>query len=305
MEYHEPVLLEESIEWLAIRRDGTYIDATFGGGGHSRRILEVLGDKGRLYGFDQDEEAIPNIPKDERFTFVHHNFRYMKRFLRFHGVERVDGILADLGVSSHQFDRPERGFSYRFDSPLDMRMNRQLPRTAADLLNDYEADRLQDIFSRYGQVRNARTLARAIVEARERRLFSKVSDLLELLDALVRGARQRYMAQVFQALRIEVNDEMGALREFLQQSVQYLKPGGRLVVISYHSVEDRMVKNTMKTGGVEGRASKDFYGNVQRPLRPLTKKPVRPSDEEVARNPRARSARLRAAERLPDTEKGS
>ena len=305
MEYHEPVLLEESIEWLAIRRDGTYIDATFGGGGHSRRILEVLGDKGRLYGFDQDEEAIPNIPKDERFTFVHHNFRYMKRFLRFHGVERVDGILADLGVSSHQFDRPERGFSYRFDSPLDMRMNRHLPRTAADLLNDYEADRLQDIFSRYGQVRNARTLARAIVEARERRLFSKVSDLLELLDALVRGARQRYMAQVFQALRIEVNDEMGALREFLQQSVQYLKPGGRLVVISYHSVEDRMVKNTMKTGGVEGRASKDFYGNVQRPLRPLTKKPVRPSDEEVARNPRARSARLRAAERLPDTEKGS
>lgn len=297
MAYHEPVLARESIEVLNVKPDGTYVDATFGGGGHSALILAQLGDNGRLLGFDQDEDAARNAPEDERFQFVNHNFRYLKRFLKLHGIRRVDGILADLGVSSYQLDQPERGFSYRHDSALDMRMNRQEGRTAADVLNEYDADALQQLFGAYGEVRNARTLSRAVVSQREHRPLRTVDDFLTLLDPLVKGHRQRYLAQVFQALRIEVNDEMGALREFLEQSLEVLAPGGRLAVIAYHSVEDRMVKNFLKTGNVEGKVEKDFYGNIHRPFHLICKKPKVPDEEEIRRNPRARSAKLRAGER--------
>lgn len=295
--YHRPVMAAESLEGLAIRPAGVYVDATFGGGGHSRLLLQQLGDKGRLIAFDQDEDAVRNVPDDARLTFVPHNFRFLKRFLKLYGIEAVDGILADLGVSSHQLDEAERGFSYRFEAGLDMRMNRQQERTAADVVNTYSADALQRLFSEYGEVRNARTLAQRLVEERRTRSIDTVENLLAVVEPLIRGKRERYLAQLFQALRIEVNDEMGALADFLAQSLETLRPGGRLVVIAYHSVEDRLVKNFLKTGNIQGTPERDFYGNINRPFRILTKKALQASSEEIAENPRARSARLRIGER--------
>ncbi|MDX1943574.1 MAG: 16S rRNA (cytosine(1402)-N(4))-methyltransferase RsmH [Saprospiraceae bacterium] len=297
MAYHLPVLAKESIEMLQIKPDGIYVDATFGGGGHSKLILEELGDKGRLFGFDQDEDTVANVLGDPRFTFVHNNFRYLKRFLKLHGAKEVDSILADLGVSSHQLDEASRGFSYRFDAELDMRMNQQGERSAADVVNIYTAEDLQRVFSEYGEVRNARTLAQSIVEARQTREIRTIADFLAIMEPLIRGQRLRYLSQVFQALRIEVNDEMGALQEFLEQSLEVLKPGGRLVVITYHSIEDRIVKNFLKTGNREGEVKKDFYGNIERPFVVITKNAIEPSDAEIKENPRARSARLRVGEK--------
>lgn len=298
MAYHLPVLASESIELLAIVPDGVYVDATFGGGGHARLILEQLGPQGRLLGFDQDEDALANAPQDERFTFVHHNFRFLKRFLRLYGIRQVHGILADLGVSSHQLDVAERGFSYRFDAELDMRMNRQAGKSAADVLNTYEPEALQELFGKYGEVRNARSLAERIFTERSHRPIRSIAEFLAIVAPLVRGHRARYLSQVFQALRIEVNDEMGALQEFLEQAFEVLQPGGRLAVISYHSVEDRMVKNFLKTGNVQGEQNKDFYGNIQRPFVVLTKKAMEPTEGEIAQNPRARSAKLRVGQKL-------
>ena len=297
MSYHEPVLAEECIEALAIQPAGIYVDATFGGGGHSTLILNELSDNGRLLGFDQDEDAMSNIPDNASFTFVHHNFRYLKRFLKLHGIKGVDGILADLGVSSHQLDEKERGFSHRFDSQLDMRMNQQGDQTAADVLNSYDAASLQQVFSQYGEVRNARTLALKIVESRANQPLETIGQFLDLIDPLVRGQKHRYLSQVFQALRIEVNDEMGALKDFLSQTLEVLKPGGRLVVISYHSIEDRIVKNFLRAGNVEGTINKDFYGNIEKPFKLISRKALLPSPEEIKRNPRSRSAKLRIGEK--------
>lgn len=298
MAYHQPVLATESIDALAIVPDGIYVDATFGGGGHSRLILEKLGPKGRLLGFDQDEDALANVPDDERFTFAHHNFRFLKRFLRLHGIREAHGILADLGVSSHQLDVAERGFSYRFEANLDMRMNQQGEKSAAVLLNTYEPEALQEVFSKYGEVRNARSLAQRIFAERHHRPIQTIGEFVAIVEPLIRGNRARYLSQVFQALRIEVNDEMGALQEFLEQSLEVLRPGGRIAIIAYHSVEDRMVKNFLKAGNVEGKQEKDYYGNINRPINVLTKKAVQPSEEEIARNPRARSAKLRVGEKV-------
>ncbi len=299
MDYHLPVLLTESVEALQIQEDGAYVDATYGGGGHSRLILEQLGANGHLYSFDQDEDVLPNlITENECFTFIHHNFRFLKRFLRLHGASQVDGILADLGVSSHQLDDADRGFSFRFDADLDMRMNQEGDQKATDILQTYTAADLQSLFSRYGEVRNAKTLAQAIVSQRERKAIRSTTDFMLVLEPLVRGNRNRYLAQVFQALRIEVNDEMGALEDFLTEAKEVLKPGGRLVVIAYHSLEDRLVKNFFKTGNTKGEVIKDFYGNIDRPFRILTKKALLASPEELRRNPRARSAKLRIAEKI-------
>ncbi len=296
MAYHLPALASESIDALNIQPDGIYVDATFGGGGHARLILQELGDKGRLIGFDQDEDAVANAPDDPRFTFVRANFRDLKRFLRLHGAAKVHGILGDLGVSSHQLDEASRGFSYRFKAPLDMRMNNAEKRTAADVLNQSDEAELLRIFGHYGEVRNAKTLAAAIAQERKTRPIRSIEDFVALLDPLVRGQRQRYLSQVFQALRIEVNDEMGALADFLKQSLEMLAPQGRLAIISYHSLEDRMVKNFFKTGNVEGELEQDFYGNIHRPFTLISKKAILPSEKEVRENPRARSAKLRIAE---------
>ncbi len=293
MSYHNPVLAKESIEALNIRKDGLYVDATFGGGDHSRLILKELGEKGRLYAFDQDDDVLQNLIDDERFIFNHHNFRYLKQFLRLHGVRQVDGILADLGVSSHQLDEPERGFSYRFEADLDMRMNRQDERKASDILNTGSAEELQRIFSEYGEVRNSRSLALKIVEAREAMPIVSIGDFLGVVEPLIRGFRGRYLSQVFQALRIEVNDEIGALQTFLEASLEVLKTDGRLVVISYHSIEDRLVKNIIKTGNTKGEVHQDFYGNIERPFTPYNKGVITPTEEEIKRNPRARSAKMR------------
>lgn len=294
MTYHEPVMAAESMEALDVQPGGIYVDATFGGGGHSKLILDRLGPSGKLYAFDQDDDALANVPDDARLTFVPHNFRYMHRFLRYYGVEAVNGVFADLGVSSHQLDSGARGFSYRFDAELDMRMNRSGPRTAADVLNTYTSEQLQDVLGKFGEVRNAKTLAQALVEARQVRPFKTIGDLLAVVEPLIRGNRMRYLSQVFQALRIEVNDEMGALRTLLEQSLKWLRPGGRLVVIAYHSLEDRMVKHFLKTGNVEGEQVRDFYGNVQRPFTLVYKAARTPTPLEIRRNPRARSAKLRA-----------
>jgi len=296
-DYHLPVMAKECLEGLHIEPDGVYVDATFGGGGHSELIVQQLGAKGQLFGFDQDEDAAENALDDERFTFVASNFQHLKRFLKLYGVRQVDGILADLGVSSHQLDAAERGFSYRFDTTLDMRMNQQAERTAAEVLNTYPADDLQELFSAYGEVRNARTLAQAIVDFREGRALETVSDFMQVLDPIIRGQRNRYLSQVFQALRIEVNDEMNTLKTFLAEALDVLKPGGRLVVLSYHSLEDRIVKHFLKTGNPEGDVKKDFYGKIYRPFRIITKKAVVASDAEIKANPRARSAKLRIGER--------
>lgn len=295
--YHNPVMLQESIEALAIRPDGVYVDVTMGGGGHTRAILARLGANGRLFSFDQDADAAQNCPVDERFRFMPFNFRHLQRSLRLEGVRQVDGILADLGVSSYQFDEPTRGFSHRFDAQLDMRMNTQEARTARHILQTYTAEELQRVFGEYGEVRNARTLAQAIVQQRDQKALRTTAEFLYFLGPLIKGERHRYLAQVFQALRIEVNDEMGALREFLQQTVDMLAPKGRLVVLSYHSLEDRLVKNWILHGTFDDEPVKDFYGNIQTPFIPVSRKPILPSKTEMEQNTRAHSAKMRVAER--------
>lgn len=294
-----PVLLTECIEALEIKPAGVYLDFTFGGGGHSKEILKHL-DDGQLFGFDQDPDAAKNAEsiQDRSFTFIDSNFRFAKRHLRMQGITKVDGILADLGVSSHQFDAAERGFTYRSDSPLDMRMDQASEKDAAVVLNTYRQADLQDIFSLYGEIRNARTLASKIVERRQVQEFQTSFDLLDVLKGMSPGSKEmKYFAQVFQALRIEVNDEMNALKEVLEQSGELLKENGRLVVMSYHSLEDRLVKNYIQKGRFKGEAEKDLYGNDQKPLEAVNRKPIIPNDEEIERNPRARSAKLRIAKR--------
>ena len=293
MSYHKPVLLEESIEFLAIQPDGIYVDVTFGGGGHSRLILSKLNSKGRLIAFDQDADALSNVPEDERLILIPQNFRYIKRFLKLHHIVKVNGILADLGVSSHQLDKAERGFSYRFEADLDMRMNQAATIKASDILNTYNAGKLQQLFSDYGEVRNAKTLAQGLVQQRSSKRYKTIADLLYVVEPLIRGNRPRYLAQVFQALRIEVNEEMEVLKEFLRDSKDVLDTDGRLVVISYHSLEDRLVKKFFKTGNCEGEVKKDFYGNIERPFNLITKKAFTPSAEECKINSRARSAKMR------------
>lgn len=297
MSYHDPVLLHDSVDALNIKPDGVYVDVTYGGGGHSRLILDKLGEAGHLIAFDQDLDAASQLIEDERLTFVQHNFKTLKKFLRLHGRQQVDGILADLGVSSHQLNEAERGFSYRFDAKLDMRMNQAHEKTASDVLNSYSAVELQQLFSAYGEVRNSKTLAEAIVAERSHRKIQTINDFLIILEPLIRGKRQRYLAQVFQALRIEVNEEMEVLKSFLTQALEVLKPGGRLVVISYHSLEDRYVKHFIKTGTFDGQFIKDFYGNISRPFKVISKKAIEASQGEVQVNSRARSAKMRIAEK--------
>lgn len=299
--YHVPVLLKESVDGLNIDADGCYVDVTFGGGGHSREVLSRLGTEGHLYSFDQDADAEKNAEgfDTEEFTFVRSNFRFLKNFLRYHGVEQIDGLLADLGVSSHHFDDSERGFSFRFEGMLDMRMNQRAGRTAADVVNTYEEKRLADVFYLYGELKQSRKLAAAIVKARQGKRVETIGDFLEIVKPFFRNEREKKeLAKVFQALRIEVNHEMDALREMLNGAKELLKPGGRLVVITYHSLEDRMVKNLMKTGNVEGQEDKDFFGKVNTPFRLVNRQVIVPSDEEMLKNPRSRSAKLRIAERI-------
>ena len=296
--YHKPVLLHECIEGLAIRPDGIYVDATFGGGGHSAEMIKHLGPDGKLIGFDQDADAERNALKDERFTLIRANFRYMRRFLRLQGITQVDGILADLGVSSHQFDEGTRGFSYRFEGPLDMRMNQSDTLTAADVLNSYHPEVLQKMFSEYGEVRNAKTLAHAIAEKRAQNPFRITGDLRILCEQMVKGELHRYMAQVYQSLRMEVNDELGALQELLTESKELIKPGGRLAVITFHSLEDRLVKNFMKYSSFEDEPEKDFFGNFEKQWKLITKKPVTATTQELKENTRSHSAKLRVAERV-------
>ncbi|MCR5497617.1 MAG: 16S rRNA (cytosine(1402)-N(4))-methyltransferase RsmH [Paludibacteraceae bacterium] len=297
--YHTPALLLPCMEGLSIRPDGTYVDVTFGGGGHSREILNRLSPKGRLLSFDQDLDAARNAFDDPRFTFVRGNFKHLSNFLKFYGAEKVDGILADLGVSFHHFDDASRGFSFRFDGDLDMRMNQQARLSAADVLNNYEEEQLTDIFRLYGELSSAKRLAAAIVRARAAKRFEKVADLLEVADPFVGRDRQKKdMAKLFQAIRIEVNGEMDALKRFLSQTVSSLKPGGRLVVLTYHSLEDRLVKNFMRAGNMEGNVEQDFFGNRLSPFRLVNNKPIVPDEAEIEANPRSRSAKLRVAELL-------
>ena len=296
--YHVPVLLEESIECLRIKPDGVYVDCTFGGGGHSRAILARLGNKGKLYGFDQDREAYRNTTDDERFTFVRGNFKYISNFLRYYGEDKVDGILADLGVSSHHFDEAERGFSYRFDGALDMRMNREASFTAEELINGYDEQALVDILYLYGELRNARRIANAIVCRRQTKAIKTIFELTEVLRPFcTKGKEYKELAPIFQAIRIEVNAELDSLKTLLCRSVDLLRSGGRIAVISYHSLEDRLVKNFLKTGNFGGEPQKDFYGNQITPFANVSKAIVS-NDGEIADNPRARSARLRYAEKI-------
>ena len=297
--YHVPVLLQESIDGLDIKPDGIYVDVTFGGGGHSKEILSRLGKKGHLYSFDQDADAEQNIVNDERFTFVRSNFRYIRNWMRYYGVEEIDGLLADLGVSSHHFDDETRGFSFRFDSPLDMRMNKRAGKTAADILKDYEEERLADIFYLYGELKNARRLASAIVTSRQQKRIDTTGDLLTVTEKLLRSEKEKKdLAKLFQALRIEVNHEMDALRDMLNGACLLLKKGGRLSVITYHSLEDRMVKNVMKAGNTEGKIEHDFFGRISSPLRLINNKVITPDENELQNNPRSRSAKLRIAEKI-------
>ena len=292
--YHIPALLDEVLAGLAIKSDGTYVDVTFGGGGHSRGIMQHLGPKGHLIGFDQDMDAWENRLDDARFTFAHGNFAYLKNFLRYYGVPRVDGILADLGVSFHHFDAVERGFTFRADAPLDMRMNRNAAFTAQELLNTYGEEQLAQVLYLYGELRQSRRLAAAIIKARP---LSTTGELVAAVKPLLKPSQEKKeLSMVFQALRIEVNGELDALRKLLNQSIEVLNPGGRLAIITYHSLEDRLVKNFMRTGNVEGSQEKDFFGRVNTPWRVLTGKVITPSEEEVQRNPRSRSAKLRIAE---------
>ena len=298
-EYHVPVLLEESVSGLNIKPDGVYLDLTFGGGGHSREILKRLGEEGCLMGFDQDEDAQQNVPEDERFIFVNHNFRYLHNFMRYYGEEEADGILADLGVSSHEFDEAERGFSFRFEAELDMRMNRRSKLTAADVLNTYEEQSLCALFRDYGEVENARRLVDFIVKARAVKPLVTSDDFYQaIVPCIPKQKEKKYLAKVYQALRIEVNGELDVLKEMLETAMDVLKPGGRLVVITYHSLEDRLVKNFFKSGNAEGKVDKDLiYGYVNHGFELVNRKVIVPSDEEIERNPRARSAKLRIVEK--------
>jgi len=295
--YHIPALLNETIEGLNIKPDGVYVDVTFGGGGHSREILSRLGKNGKLIGFDQDEDAVKNALDDPRFIFVRSNFQYLKNFLRYHNIDKVDGVLADLGVSSHHFDEAERGFSFRFDGALDMRMNTKSPLTAAVLLNTYTEEQLADVFYLYGELHNSRKIAKTIVNARSKTPFNTIFPFIEVLKPYFgREKEKKDMARVFQALRIEVNKEMDVLKSLLEQSLEVLNPEGRLVVLTYHSLEDRLVKNFFRSGNFEGKLEKDFYGNVLSPLKAINNKVIIADETEIARNPRARSAKLRIAE---------
>jgi len=297
--YHVSVLLKESVEGLAIQSDGVYVDVTFGGGGHSREILQHLSAEGHLYSFDQDADAENNIVADDRFTFVRSNFRYLKNWMRYYGVEEIDGLLADLGVSSHHFDDAERGFSFRFDAPLDMRMNKRAGMTAADVVNDYDEQRLADVLYLYGELKNARKIAAVLVKARMQQRIETTGQLMQVTEKLFQREREKKeMTKLFQALRIEVNHEMDALREMLMGACEMLKPGGRLSVITYHSLEDRIVKNVMRTGNAEGRQEQDFFGRVKSPLHLINNKVTTPSAEELENNPRSRSAKLRIAEKI-------
>ena len=298
--YHVSVLLKESIDGLDIQPDGVYVDVTFGGGGHSREILRRLGPKGRLYSFDQDADAEKNIIDDDRLTFVRSNFRYVKNWMRYYDVDHIDGLLADLGVSSHHFDDESRGFSFRFeDAPLDMRMNKRAATTAADVVNNYTEEQLSDVFYLYGELKTARRIAAAIVKARQAKRIETAHDLMEATEKFfAREHEKKDMARLFQALRIEVNHEMEALKEMLNGACELLGKGGRLSVITYHSLEDRIVKNMMKAGNAEGRMEQDFFGRIQAPLRAVGNKVITPSDEEIERNPRSRSAKLRIAEKI-------
>lgn len=294
--YHIPALLNETIEGLDIKPDGIYIDVTFGGGGHSREILKHLGENGRLLGFDQDTDAIKNSIDDKRFTFVRSNFKYLKNFLQYHNIDKVDGILGDLGVSSHHFDEADRGFSFRFDGALDMRMNTESKLTAASILNTYTEEQLADVFYLYGELHNSRKIARTIAQSRSKEPIERIFQFIEILKPYFgREKEKKDMARVFQALRIEVNKEMEVLEALLNQSLEVLKPEGRIAILTYHSLEDRLVKNFFKSGNFEGKLEKDFYGNVIAPLKPVNNKVIIASDEEINRNPRARSAKLRVA----------
>ena len=298
-EYHVPVLLQETVEGLKIQPDGIYVDCTFGGGGHSAAILKKLGSKGQLLAFDQDADAKQNLPDDPRVVFVPHNFRHLQRFLRLHKVVQVDGILADLGVSSHQFDEADRGFSTRFEGDMDMRMDKRQELTAFEVVNTYDEQRLHKLFEQYGEVTNSKTLAKTIVQVRQNVSLKTVVNFKQALQAVVKGNPNKYFAQVFQALRIEVNDELGALKEMLQQIPSLLKPGGRVAIITFHSLEDRIVKNFFRKGDMEEAEPADPFGrNVpEPPLKVITKKPITASPEELKRNPRSRSAKLRVAEK--------
>lgn len=296
--YHVPVLLQESVDGLGIQPDGIYVDVTFGGGGHSKEILSRLGRHGRLFSFDQDADAEKNIVNDDRFTFVRSNFRYVVNWMCYYGVEHIDGLLGDLGVSSHHLDDETRGFSFRFDAPLDMRMNKRAGQTAADILNGYTEERLSDVFYLYGELKNARRLAKAVVDARSRKPLCTTADLSEAVEPFMRMEREKKdLARLYQALRIEVNHEMDALRDMLIGATKLLREGGRLSIITYHSLEDRIVKNVMKSGNAEGKVEQDFFGRISSPFRLVNKVTV-PSDEEQQRNPRSRSAKLRIAEKI-------
>lgn len=302
--YHTPVMLNESIDAMNIQPDGIYVDTTFGGGGHSREILSRLTGNAHLYSFDQDADAEQNIITDDpRFTFVRGNFRYLSNFLRYYGHEQIDGILADLGVSSHHFDTPERGFSFRSDAPLDMRMNQRATFTAQHVVNNYTQEQLADIFYLYGEMHNARQLAATIVKARNQHSIDTIGDLLTATQSQInREHEKKDLARMFQALRIEVNHEMQALQQMLTQATQILRPGGRLVVITYHSLEDRLVKNIMKTGNLQGKEEKDFFGRISTLYQLVTRRPILPSNEEQESNPRSRSAKLRVAEKIESQE---
>lgn len=296
--YHVPVLLQESVDGLDIKPNGIYVDVTFGGGGHSREILSRIGENGHLYSFDQDEDAEKNILNDNRFTFVRSNFRYLRNWMRYYGVEHIDGLLADLGVSSHHFDDETRGFSFRFDAPLDMRMNKRSGMTAAEILNNYNEEQLADIFYIYGEIKNARKVASAIIKARGTKAIETTGDLIQITESLFpREREKKETAKLFQALRIEVNHEMEALKEMLYGAQDVLREGGRLSVITYHSLEDRIVKNIMRAGNAEGKVNQDFFGRTVAPFRQISNKVIIPNEEEQQRNPRSRSAKLRIAER--------
>ena len=294
--YHTPALLSETMEGLEIQPDGVYVDATFGGGGHSKEILKSLGKNGKLLGFDQDLDAIKNVVDDKRFIFVRSNFKYLKNFLRYHGIEKVDGILADLGVSSHHFDKADRGFSFRFDGALDMRMNTESKITAATILNNYEEEQLANVFYLYGELHNSRKIARTIVQCRAKEPIERIFQFIEILKPYFgREKEKKDMARVFQALRIEVNKEMEVLEALLKQSLEVLKPDGRIAILTYHSLEDRLVKNFFRSGNFEGTLEKDFYGNIIAPLKQVNNKVIIATEKEVTLNPRARSAKLRIA----------
>lgn len=297
--YHVPVMLNQSVDGLSVRKGGVYVDVTFGGGGHSREILRRMDSDGRLFGFDQDGDAAANVPHDGRFTFVLSNFRYIENWMDYYGISGVDGVLADLGVSSHHFDDVERGFSFRHDAELDMRMNRKSHLTAAEVLNTYDEERLAFVLHTFGELKNARQIARAVIKRRNTAPFARISDLLELLQPFVgRDREKKDMAKAFQALRMEVNDETGALCRMLKGAISLLVPGGRLVVLTYHSIEDRIVKNYIRSGNAAGKVEQDFYGNRLVPLKAVNNKVIVPAEEEIERNPRSRSAKLRIAEKI-------